>query len=279
MPSAQVNGVEIYYEESGSGFPLVWSHEFGGDYRSWEPQVRYFARRYRNITYNNRGYPPSSVPADPAAYSQDILIEDLYQLLRHLGIEQAHVAGLSMGGNVALNFAIQHPEMCRSIVVAGCGSGTVQREEFERSGREMIEELRSKGMAQAAETMAHGPTRVQLKRKDPRGWEVFRQGLKEHSAEGSACIYQGVQLRRPTIFALKEKLNALRVPTLIMIGDEDDPCVEPAIFMKREIPSAGLTVLPNSGHCINLEEPAAFNQAVQDFLSAVEAGVWPAPRE
>lgn len=270
MPLAQVNGVEIYYEETGSGFPLVWSHEFGGDFRSWEPQVGFFARRYRNITYNNRGYPPSSVPNDSAAYSQDILIEDLYQLLRSLGIEQAHVAGLSMGGNVALNFAIQHPEMCRSVVIAGCGSGTVDREEFEESGAALIAELETKGMAAAAETMANGPTRVQLKRKDPRGWQEFYAALQEHSAPGSANIYRGVQLRRPTIFALQEKLNALQVPALILVGDEDEPCIEPAIFMKREIPRAGLAVFPNSGHCINLEEPAAFNRIVLDFLTEVE---------
>lgn len=272
MPLAKVNGVEIHYEDTGSGFPLVWSHEFGGDSRSWEAQVRFFARRYRNISYNNRGYPPSSVPSDPAAYSQDILIEDLYQLLRSLGIEQAHVAGLSMGGNVALNFAIQHPEMCRSVVIAGCGSGTVDREEFERGGAAMIAELETKGMAAAAESMANGPTRVQLKRKDPRGWQAFHEALQEHSAQGSANIYRGVQLKRPTIFALKEKLNALDVPALILVGDEDEPCIEPAIFMKREIPRAGLAVFPNSGHCINLEEPAAFNQIVLDFLTAVENG-------
>ncbi len=130
MPIARVNGVELYYEETGSGFPLVWSHEFAGDYRSWEPQVRYFSRRYRIITYNYRGYPPSSVPTAPEAYRNEILVEDLAALLRFLGIARAHIGGLSMGGNVALNFGITHPEMSERLVIAGCGSGTVGRETY-----------------------------------------------------------------------------------------------------------------------------------------------------
>src|SRR6266508_4558575 len=127
MPTARANGVELYYEETGSGFPLIWSHEFGGDYRSWEPQVRYFSRRYRVITYNYRGYPPSSVPDDPAAYRSEILVEDLAALMRHLGIAKAHVGGLSMGGNVALNFGIRYPEMAASLIIAGCGRGSFSK--------------------------------------------------------------------------------------------------------------------------------------------------------
>ncbi len=275
MPTARVNGVAIYYEVTGEGPPLVWSHEFAGDYRSWEPQVRFFSRRYRNITYNNRGYPPSSVPEDPGAYSQEQSVEDLYQLLRHLGIERAHVAGLSMGGNVALNFALTHPEMCLSVVVAGCGSGTVNREQFASDGQTLVEALREQGMSYAVERYAVGPTRLQFRRKDPRGFEEFRRQLAEHSALGSALTFQGVQLKRPTIFALKERLNSLRVPVLVVVGDEDEPCIEPGVFMKREIPSAGLLFLPHTGHTLNLEEPETFDRAVLDFLTLVEAGRWP----
>ena len=81
-------------------------------------------------------------------------------------------------------------------------------------------------------------------------------------------------MKRPTIFALEEKLLQLQVPTLVMIGDEDEPCVEPAVFMKRQIPNAGLAVFPQSGHTINLEEPDLFNRTVQEFLTAVETGTW-----
>jgi pimeloyl-ACP methyl ester carboxylesterase len=274
MARAVVNGVELHYELTGEGEALVFSHEFGGGYRSWEPQVSYFGRWYRCLTYNHRGFPPSAVPDGAEAYSQEILIEDLRALLAHLGIGRAHLVGLSLGGNVVLNLALRHPELCRSIVVAGTGTGTVDRERFERDMAANARTLTDEGMAQFVRSYARGPARLQLLRKDPLGYEAFRRQLLEHSAEGSRWIVEGVIVARPTIFALKERLNALRVPTLVVVGDEDEPCVEPALFMKREIPAAGLAVLPRTGHTLNLEEPHLFNGLVADFLRTVELGRW-----
>ncbi len=274
MPIARVNGVELYYEETGRGFPLVWSHEFAGDHRSWEPQVRYFSRRYRVITYNHRGYPPSSVPTDPSAYDNRTLVEDLCQLLQHLGIERAHVGGLSMGGNVALNFGIHHPEMAASLIVAGCGSGTVQRERFVDEYGRLADDMEAGGMAVLVAQITNVPTRRVYREKDPRGWDEFIRHLSEHSARASACLIRGVILRRTTIFELLPELERLRVPTLVMVGDQDEPCIEPGIFMRRHIPNAGLVILPVSGHTINIEEPALFNLHAGEFLTAVENGRW-----
>ena len=274
MPSFSADGVNIYYEVAGRGFPLVWSHEFAGNHESWEPQVRYFARRYRVITYAARGYPPTDIPNDPAAYSQDLAVEDLYLLLQHLGSGPAYVGGLSMGGTTALNFGIAHPEMTRALIVASAGSGSDGPEEFRRSGLALIDRLMNEGMKAVADDYARGETRVQFLRKDPGGWEGFHRGLSVHSALGSALTYRGVQLNRPTVYALEKELRGLSMPVLVLIGDEDGPCVEPAIFMKRTIPSAGLAVFPQSGHTINLEEPELFNRTVSDFLTAVEAGKW-----
>ena len=274
MPTFSANGVDLFYEITGQGFPLVWSHEFAGDYRSWEPQVRFFARRYQVITHCARGYPPSAVPQDPEAYSQDLAVEDLYLLLRHLGIDQAYLGGLSMGGAVVLNFGIAHPEMAKALVVASAGSGSTDPETFRRNCQEAADHLLAQGMEALTQGYAQGPTRVQLLRKDPKGYEEFYQGLAAHSALGSASTFRGVQAKRPPIFTLEDKLHQLRVPTLVLIGDEDEPCIEPAIFMKRHIPIAGLAVFPQSGHAINLEEPDLFNRTVLDFLTAVEAGRW-----
>jgi pimeloyl-ACP methyl ester carboxylesterase len=274
VATVAINGVDIFYEEIGEGLPIVWCHEFAGDYRSWTPQVRYFARLYRNVTWNYRGYPPSGVPDDPAAYSQEQLVADLLGLLDHLQIAQAHIAGLSMGGSLVLAFALAHPERCRSIVAAGAGSGTTGRERFERDVHQVADTLLTRGMATLAPTYARGPTRLPFLRKDPHGWQEFHDQLAGHSSRGSAYTFLGVQLKRPTIYDLKPRLPGLRVPTLILIGDEDEPCVEPAVFLKREIPSAGLAVFPQSGHTLNLEEPAAFNAAVRDFLQRVETGRW-----
>jgi len=274
MPHANVNSVDLYYEDTGTGFPVVFCHEFAGDYRSWDPQVRAFGRLYRCITYSQRGFPPSSIPSEADQYSQDLLIEDLRALVSHLGISQAHFVGFSMGGSVVLNFGLRYPDLCRSLTVVGAGAGNTNRERFEQDIRQVVELIRTLGIRRFAETYAEGPIRTPFKRKDLHGWSVFRDQLAEHSAEGQASTMQGVMLQRPTIFSLEAQLRALDVPTLVAIGDEDEPCVDVAVFLKRTVPGAGLLMLPQSGHAINLEEPAAFNAAVLEFLRLVEADRW-----
>jgi pimeloyl-ACP methyl ester carboxylesterase len=276
MPRAPVNGINLYYEVTGNGYPLLLVHEFAGDYRSWEPQVRYFARRYQVITYNARGYPPSDVPEDVNAYSQEQAAEDIVGLLQYLNIPQAHLVGLSMGGYAVLHAGLSHPSSARSLVVAGCGYGSVasERERFQQDSGQIAERLRREGMPAVAEVYSRGPTRVQFADKDPRGWREFAAQLAEHSAIGAALTLLGVQGRRPSVYALEAHMRRLQVPTLIVTGDEDEPCLEPGLFMKRAIPTAGLVVMPKCGHTINIEEPDAFNRIVSDFLTAVEAGKW-----
>jgi pimeloyl-ACP methyl ester carboxylesterase len=276
MPMALVDGVQLYYEITGSGYPLLFAHEFAGDYRSWEPQVRHFARRYQVITFNARGYPPSDVPVDVAAYSQEQAARDIVGLLQYLQIPQAHLVGLSMGGYAVLHVGLSHPSVARSLVVAGCGYGSVssERERFQQDSGNIAARLQRDGMPAVAEVYARGPTRVQFEDKDPRGWREFADQLAKHSAIGAALTLLGVQGRRPSVYALETQMRQLRVPTLIVTGDEDEPCLEPGLFMKRTIPSAGLAVMPKSGHTINIEEPDAFNRIVSDFLTVVEAGKW-----
>lgn len=278
MPLAPVNGINLYYEERGAGYPLVWSHEFAGDYRSWRAQVNFFSRRYRVITYNARGYPPSDVPDCLDDYTQAQSVDDLKGLLDYLGVERAHVGGLSMGGNVALNFGLTYPDAARSLIIAGTGAGSTDEDAFRENVNQRADAMRAGGMA-AMDDYSNSQTRVQLRRKDPLGFEEFRRGLMEHSALGSALTFAGVQGRRPTIFALEDKMRALDVPALIMTGDEDEPCIETSVFMKRCIPKSGLAFLPQSGHAINLEEPDLFNRLVLDFLTAVEQGAWAAQGE
>ena len=275
MPTFSADdGVKIYYEEAGQGFPLLFSHEFAGDITSWEPQVNFFARRYRVITYCHRGYPPSGVPEAPEAYSQDRLVADAKGLLDYLGIDRAYIAGLSMGAATALSFAIAHPETCRALVVAATGTGSTDRKEHLEAWRHNVVRLQTEGIEGFADEYANSPTRVQFRRKDPVGWQKFRDGLAAHSAMGSALITQGIQLKRPTVFQLEEQMRQMTTPTLLMLGDEDDPCIEPMLFIKHCIGTSGLTMFPQSGHTINLEEPALFNRTMLDFLTAVESGSW-----
>jgi pimeloyl-ACP methyl ester carboxylesterase len=276
MPHVSVDGVRLHYEVSGDGVPLLLVHEFAGDSRSWELQVRFFARRYQVITYNARGYPPSDVPEDPAMYSQDTAVADLRGIMTHLDIAQAHLCGLSMGGYAVLHFGLRHPEMAKSLVVAGCGYGSEDPERFRTESVALAQRIARDGMSVVGPMYARGPTRVPFMRKDPRGWQEFADALARHSTPGSAGTLRGVQAQRPTVYALEDALARLTIPTLIMNGDEDEPCLEPGLFLKRHIAPAGLLVLPATGHTINLEEPAAFNEAVLAFVTRVDAGRWPA---
>jgi pimeloyl-ACP methyl ester carboxylesterase len=278
MPTLNTDdGVKLYYEETGAGTPIVFVHEFAGDYRSWEPQVRNFARRYRCIAYNARGWTPSEVPQEVRAYSQARARDDIKCVLDHLGIGKAHVVGLSMGGFATLHFGLTYPDRALSLVVAGAGYGAEkdQRERFRNEAVVIAGKLEKEGMEAFAEAYAYGPTRVQFENKDPRGFAEFKRQLAEHSAKGAANTQLGVQRERPSIFDLEPQLKNLKVPTLILNGDEDWPCLLPGVFMKRMIPSAGLQLIPNTGHTINIEEPDAFNAALAAFWAQVDAGRWP----
>ena len=276
MPVADHDGVTLYYEETGTGFPVVFVHEFAGDHRSWEPQVRFFSRRYRCVTYNARGYPPSDVPEDPGAYSQDQATDDVAAVMGAAGIDRAHVVGLSMGGFAALHFGLRYPEMAESVTVAGCGYGARadQRQEFMADSEALAEAYERLGSAAVAEQYANGVYRLQFKAKDRQGWQEFKEALAQHSARGAALTMRGVQKMRPSLWDLEDQLVSMTVPTLIVNGDEDDWCLEPGVFLKRTIPSSGLWVLPKTGHTINLEEPARFNAGLAEFFAMVEAGRW-----
>ncbi len=273
MQIATLDGLDIAYREVGTGFPLVFCHEFAGSMESWDPQVGYFSRRYRTIVYNARGYPPSTVPESPDDYVQAKQEETLYLLLRHLGIDQAFICGLSMGSHTTLGFAIAHPEMCKGIVAAGAGTGSADPALFKRDSEARAAKLLEQGTAGLDDYLTSS-TRARFKQKDLQGWELFARLFRGHSAKGSANTLLGFQARRPTLYSREAELAKLQVPTLIVTGDEDDPCLEPSLFLKPTIPRSGLVVLPQTGHACNLEEPALFNQAVAEFLAMVEAGKW-----
>lgn len=275
MPKILVNGINLYYEEAGRGIPILFVHEFAGDWRSWEPQMRFFPSRYRAITFSARGYLPSDVSDSPEAYSQDLQIEDVKGLLDALKIDKAHICGLSMGSYTTLLFGLKYPDRARSLTIAGSGYGSGKnRQEFHQRVAEIAEKMLQRGMKAVSESYTQGPARVQLQNKNPRAWEEFRRQFEEHSAKGSAFTFLGVQRQRPSIIDLGDQLKKMTLPVLIVLGDEDEPGIEGSLFMKRNIPRAGLEVFPRSGHVVNLEEPERFNRSVLDFITAVDAGRW-----
>jgi pimeloyl-ACP methyl ester carboxylesterase len=271
------DGTQLYYEETGKGIPIVFIHEFAGDFRSWEAQVRYFARYYRCIAVNARGYPPSDVPPE-GKYSQERARDDIRAVLDALKIDKAHIVGLSMGGFATLHFGFTYPQRARSLVIAGCGYGAEpdKRAQFAAESEASAQRFEQLTMQKAAEGYALGPTRVQHQNRDPRGWREFADQLKEHSTEGAVRTMRGVQAKRPSLYELIDQMKTITAPTLVMTGDEDWPCLEPGMLMKKNIATAALVVMPNAGHNINLEDPAAFNAHLFELFAAADAGTWPA---
>ena len=271
------DGVRLYYEECGSGTPIIFVHEYAGDHRAWETQMRHFGQRYRAITYAARGYPPSDVPDDVSFYSQARAADDIAAVLTGLGIAKAHVVGLSMGGFATLHFGFRHPEKALSLTVAGCGYGAEKgaQDKFRAEVDAVAAFIDKEGIRVFAEKYAYGPTRVQFENKDPRGFAEFKQQLSEHSAIGARNTQLGVQKERPSLYDLVDRMKTLTVPTLVLTGDEDWPCLQPALLMKQTIPSAALSVMPNCGHTINIEDPDQFNRLVGDFVVQVDCGRWP----
>lgn len=268
MPRARVNGVSLYYEVTGSGPPLVLVHGFACGLRTWDPQVKALSRAWRVVTYDVRGHGISDAPADAAAYSQPISIADLRALLEHLGIRRAAVGGLSMGGNIALNFALAHPAMVTALVVADTGAGSDEAEDWAATVHDFANALERDGLEAFADAALANPLFARYAAQGPAAERFIRACLMTHRVRGLAHTGREVLTKRPSIYALESRLRALAVPTLLIVGEHDEPCVKVHRFMAEVIPGARHLVLPGVGHLTNLEAPAAFNRAVTRFLRA-----------
>lgn len=272
--------VALHVEIAGQGSPILFIHEFAGDHRSWEPQVRYFSRRHRCITFSARGYPPSSVPSDPAAYSQDRAVEDVLTVLDTANVQQAHVVGLSMGGFAALHLARLHPDRVLSAAIGGVGYGAAddKRPAFQVECEVIARAFEEEGAGLVSERYAVGPARVQFAAKDPKGHAEFQRMLAEHSDLGSANTMRGFQKLRPSLYDFVEEFGRMEIPVLVMVGDEDEGAIEGSLMLKKTISTAGLAMFPKTGHTLNLEEPALFNSLLEQFIAAVTEGAW-GPRD
>jgi pimeloyl-ACP methyl ester carboxylesterase len=276
MPYASSNEVKLYYEAAGKGTPIVFVHEFSGDFRSWEAQMRHFSRRYRCITFNARGYPPSEVPASVSKYSYIAAADDIASVMRHAGVGKAHVIGCSMGAYATLQFGLRYPRRALSLtpVGAGAGSDPARRADFARASKATARSFLQDGLVPAMKKYRTAPNRIQLENKDPRGFREFFQRFAEHSALGHANTLLGVQMKRPTLYRFERQLARMAVPTHVVVGDEDESSLEPGLFIKRVCPAARLTIVPATGHVVNIEEPDFFNRITEDFLTLVDSGRW-----
>ncbi|MEY3381768.1 MAG: hypothetical protein RL468_2366 [Pseudomonadota bacterium] len=272
---ASTDGVQLHVRSIGQGTPIVFVHEYAGDHRAWEPQVAEFSRDHLCVVYNARGYPPSTVPAAPH-YSQAKAAQDLLAVLDGLNIRQAHIVGLSMGGYCTLHFGLSHPERALSLAICGAGYGSHPdtRAQFQQESFDLADRFEKFGCAEVSKTYAATPARLAFKRKNPQAWSAFAARLAEHDQYGHAYTARGVQGQRPSIYDLQSGMKAMKLPTLIVTGDEDVNCFEPSVFMHQNIRRSGLWVVPQTGHVINLEEPELFNAQLRIFFQRVLTGGW-----
>lgn len=282
MPTVTTSdSIELYAESTGSGEAILFIHEYAADHRTWAGQVAALSGEFQCITYSSRGYPPSAVPLEPERYSYLRQADDAIDVLDAFGVERAHVVGLSMGGFCALQLGIRYPDRVHSLFVSSAGSGAspAHRPTFIVETEQVAAAYRRLGAATLAERMGVGPSRIQLQRKDPAAWQTFVDQLSEHSAEGMALTIVGIQQQRPSLYEITDDLRRIAAPTLVVNGDEDEACLEPGLLLKRTVPRAGLLVIPNSGHALNLEEPGLYNETVRNFIHAVQRGDWPSRDE
>lgn len=254
MAKAQLNGIEIDYEVSGSGSAVLLTHGYSATRRMWDLQHRAIGDRYRVISWSMRGHGQTEGPADPAQYSAELTVADMRGLLQHLGVERAVVGGLSLGGYVSLAFYLAHPQMVRALVI--CDSGPGYRNAEARAA------WNQRAHERAAELEAHG-----LDALSGRSREMCESVSYHRSAQGLAHAARGMLAQRDS--RVIDGLPTIRVPTLIVVGDQDQPFLAPCEYMAKKIPGARLEVIRGAGHSANLDQPEVFNRVLLDFLDAL----------
>jgi len=264
------DGVKLYCEERGAGSAVVFVHEFAGSCRSFDAQVEAFHARHRCVAFNARGYPPSDVPASVASYSQEKATNDIGAVVERLALGRVHLVGVSMGAASVLQFALTQSAHVLSVTLVGIGTGSDDPAEFRAGAEANARTIESGGMAAFAETAGKAPNRYRLKDKNPAEFRRFLAQLSAMSPLGHASTMRGVQGRRPPLYTYEKRIAALRVPALVVVGEEDAGCRKPSAFLERTLPGAKLHVLPKTGHAVNLEEPAEFNRLCLGFIDEVD---------
>jgi pimeloyl-ACP methyl ester carboxylesterase len=271
MPLAALEDIRLYYEEHGRGPALVLAHGHACGVRSWDSQLRGLTDQYRVIVYDARGHGLSEAPREVSAYSQEQMVDDLCGLMDHLGLDTAAVGGLSMGGNVVLNFAFAHPERVRALILADTGAGSDDTGRMLARSLKGADVLESGGIEAYVDWAMSHPAFSRFVSKGPEEERFIRSCLMTNRAHGLALSTRGVQAKRPSVYALEAQLRRLGMPVLLIVGEHDEACLPVHAFMGRTIPKASHHVLPGAGHLTNLETPEAFNRLVADFLDAYVA--------
>ncbi len=268
MPKARINGVEINYRESGEGFPLLLIHGFTGNLRNWALQAPVLTRGFRMVSFDQRGHGHSEKPTRPEDYSLELMAEDAYGLLQHLGIDRCYVVGHSMGGMVAQHLALAHPEPVRALMLVDTAA-EVTTSMRTRDGARLIEIARDEGMEAVFEEQLRVNPMAEQIRDQPQLLGLWRQQFLLTSREAYIHCASAIVNREP----LLDMLHAIEVPTLIICGENDDPMVEASRQMHERIAGSELVIIPGAGHTPQIERAPEFNRVLSDFLTRVHEGV------
>ncbi len=276
MPEFQTaDGITLYYEETGTGSPIMFVHEFGGDQRSWHRQVPALSQSFRCITYCARGFLPSDVPNDRSRYGQAQSTSDLLALMDHLGIEQAHLVGTSMGSFTSLDFALKYPDRVTSLTLVGNSSGPRDEAEQIRYRQDWVgHEIRlreDQGGDGAVAVLEADPAYQSFQKNDPQGWATYAKNLRGQSPEGAVHVLSTLHWNRRSLFDEQTRLKALSKPVLLVTGDEDYYLVgETNDFLRRTLPDAKWHQFSGTGHLVNIERAAEFNSLLAELAGAQE---------
>ena len=268
MPTAKINGINIYYESHGTGFPLVLAYGIGGNTTEWEPQIPVFSRAYRFIVWDPRGHAQSESPPNADQYTQEVFAQDLEGLLDHLGINRAYVGGLSMGGGIATRFAILHPERVAALLIfdSFSSSGLETPSETRQMREEIIRLTETEGMSAVAEfAMKNNPN---ISQTALLGNEQENRVRQMYLALDPVGYAHSTRMILNAVFSAS-LLEGIEVPTLVMAGQEDG-ALPACRFIHEKIKGSKLVVIPEAGHLSNLDQPVAFNHAVLEYLASVD---------
>jgi len=254
MAKARLNGIEIDYEDGGHGPAVLLSHGYSATGRMWAGQRPALEPSHRLISWDMRGHGQTESPHDPAQYSEALAVADMHALLGHLGIARAVIGGLSLGGYVSLAFCRAHPEMVRALVICDSGPGyrnAEARAAWNQRAHERARDLEARGLDALRSSSRE-----------------MQDAMRHHrSAQGLAHAARGMLAQEGALVI--DSLPSIAVPTLIIVGDRDTPFIAPSQYMAKKIAGARLEVIKDAGHASNLDQPAAFNRVLLDFLGSL----------
>ncbi len=271
MPKEPINGVNIYYETHGEGFPLILTYGLGGSTSEWAPQVPVLSRDHRLILWDARGHGQSDSPREGDKYGMDISAGDLLGLMDRLEISRAYVGGLSMGGGISTRFTLANPDRVDALLIidSASASGVSFSPETIAMREKTIELALNVGMeAVGRYAVEENPNMAGRVKRDPGAVKEIMDMYLALDPVGYAHSIRAIL----DADSITDRLSEIRVPTLVLAGDED-PALEPARLTHEKIAGSKFVVIPGAGHLSNLDQPDAFNVEVSTFLSEVAAKV------